>query len=235
MAKMYSIICTRNMQAPTAKILKQSLLKKGVQDVYFIENSFSIFDGYRGAAQHLSKQFSNDDVLIFHHDDIEILEACNFEQAFEPLKRPDTGFIGVAGTRRFTATGAWWSPEISEAESLPYLSGRVYHRLNDTIQMNQYGPVGQVMALDGVLLACTWAAFQAVDPFYRPNRFFGPWDYYDINACFRMHAAGRKNYTAELPIVHLSEGSIEGRMGWKHNRAALLTEFASQLPLQCGH
>ena len=208
MPNLFSVVCTRDPTSVNVAAMLKSLERvAGTAHVHFVEGASSIFAGYQTGVEALSEQLSDDDVLMFHHDDIDFIgKQTDLNLELAKLQEPGAGFVGVAGTRRFTETGQWWAPEAIEEASLPFLSGVIYHQSNQQVWKNTYGDLGPVAILDGVFMACTYRTYQKIQPFHPPESFTGEWDYYDVWACYRALQHGLTNYTLDIPMLHRSMG-----------------------------
>lgn len=223
--KIYSFLCTRSNQLPkTTSNLLEYFKQCGVIAKPLINQS-SIFKAYSNALNDLS--VSKDDIIIFCHDDIEILTRPEvFTQLLEEnLSKDDTGFVGVAGTRFFPADAVWWNQEFWQGHS-----GVVYHG-KDLSSMGQtlFGPLGQVVVLDGVFLAAKVKTLYDIQ-MTKPKFFNGEWDFYDIFYTFQTYLKGLKNLTLPIHIRHESVGEIAGRDSWHENRVSFLNRFGTYLP-----
>jgi predicted O-linked N-acetylglucosamine transferase (SPINDLY family) len=183
-------------------------------EVIGIHDAKSICEAYnRGAAK------AKGDVLIFCHDDIELVHDDFAVRLLTHLQRHDV--IGVAGTSRLV-NGDWGHG------GLPHNHGQIIHRppdeaARDKDKMRGYiylaaglqQPVmTNVQALDGVFIAThrhVWAALKF------DEETFNGFHLYDIDFTYRAYLAG---YTMAIPLdlllIHFSTGRYD-RVWMKHN------------------
>ena len=169
----------------------------GIQhEIIGIHDARSLCEGYnRGARQ------ARGDVLVFSHDDIEIVSEDFSTQLLAALESHDV--VGLIGTTR--ARGAAWI-----FGDWPHLHGQVGMPVADggytVTAYRMTGPVtAGVQAMDGLFIAARRAAWQAV-PF--DEEAFDGWHLYDMDFSFRAHRAGlRCAVLNSLLIVHDSLGN----------------------------
>ena len=120
----YSLTCTRSgdLSETTSNLLEYFKKCNITSKVLTDENS--IFEAYSNGIESINGNL--EDIVILCHDDIEILTSPEvFTQLLkEKLSINDTGFIGIAGTRRFAKSAVWWDMEEWKAGSH---SGYVFH------------------------------------------------------------------------------------------------------------
>jgi|10_taG_2_1085330.scaffolds.fasta_scaffold23339_4 hypothetical protein len=225
--KIYSLTCSRDekLSETTSKLLEY-FERCDITSKILVGES-SIFEAYAKGIDSL--EADREDIVILCHDDIEILsDPTVFTQVLqEKLSKEDTGFVGVAGTRRFAQTAIWWDKEEWMAGSH---SGIVYHG-NDIFEMQPtlFGNTGQVVVMDGVFLAAKVKTLRTIQ-MKKPTTFVGKWDFYDIFYTFQAHRKGLKNYTLPIQIRHESLGELAGRDSWHKNRESFISYFGKELP-----
>ena len=141
-------------------------------EVHLLVGQASIFSAYKEKENTLN--LMKDDLVVLCHDDIRILaDKSIFLNLLETsLNKPNTGFVGVAGTRILNADGVWWNG-IQTPESRGWLSGAAYHGKGiDKMQLTYFGPVSQVVVLDGVFLAAKGATLNSIQ-LGKPKSFAG--------------------------------------------------------------
>ena len=197
-----------------------------------LENKASIFEAYDEAVR---EHVSDTDVVIFCHDDIEILSnTVAFNTALKPLEGPkQLGFFGVAGTRVFGKSGMWWNEvgKIPLAHSANPLSGQVFTGANkEGMYSTMYGIYGAVSILDGVLLAAQGKTLKQLN-LKQPKSFSGGWDYYDVFYTHQTYKKKLENRTVPIILRHDSPGEM--KQGWYQNREVFLKvlDKADKLPI----
>lgn len=162
-----------------------------------IHDARSLSEGYnRGIAR------SRGDVVIFSHDDIEILAPNLTARLRGHLEKFD--LVGVAGTDKLIKP-LWHSA------GPPHIFGQVgYPHQAGGFEVQIYGApkraVGGVQALDGVFLA---ARRSVLDAMRFDEETFQAFHLYDIDFSFRAHLQGfRLAVCNDLMLVHASTGDF---------------------------
>lgn len=189
-------------------------------EIIGIHDARSLCEGYaRGLAR------SRGDIVVFCHDDIEILTPDFAARLRAQLEHFDV--VGPVGTTRMT--GASWL-----YSGWPHQHGIVVHaaRGPNPFRVEVYGApaaaVPGVQALDGLFLAGRRAAVEAVG--FDAVTFDG-FHIYDIDFTFRAHRAGlRVAACPDLWMVHRSTGRMDAV--WRRYAARFLERHAGTLPPQ---
>jgi hypothetical protein len=208
-----------------------SFLKSAGWEVVVLSKYSSIFEAFRTGME--SFKINAEDYVIFCHDDIEILTNPKDFNYFidEKLEKPDTGFVGVAGTKLLKNSCVWWEDLNKKTEYLNPLSGFVLHgKKTEKMFGNWYGPYGRVAVLDGLFLCAKGSTLYSIN-LKKPEVFNGMWDFYDIYYTAQTTVKGKKNYTVPIQLVHESIGELAGRDSWHENRKAFAVAFSDHLPL----
>ena len=223
----YSLTCTRDKDLSKTTTNLLEYFKNCNIESKVLYGEKSIFEAYDKGLDDLNANL--DDIIIMCHDDIEILTRPEVftHMLKEKLKKDNTGFVGIAGTRRFAKTGVWWDMEQWKAGSH---SGYVFHGEDlDSMSATFFGQLGEVVVMDGVFLAATKKTLRSIQ-LKQPKAFVGKWDFYDIFYTFQTYQKGKKNYTLPIQIRHESIGELAGRDSWHKNREAFLKIFGKNLP-----
>jgi hypothetical protein len=223
----YAVICTRSREEvkPITHQLVEYFASGGIK-VLLMARSASIFTAYAKAFNHIKPK--DDDIIIFCHDDIAIRDSIEVfkENLAKELEDPDTGFVGAAGTTYLSENAVWWNQHFWQQGKH---RGCVYHKLDGIRESKtDYGPPGQVVALDGLFLAAKPKVIREVG-LEKPEYFTGEWDFYDIHYTTTAHNKGFKNKTMSMNILHDSLGELVGRDSWHKNREAYIAH--TELPL----
>ena len=234
--QIFSIICTRERDITgVAKGLVDTLLGFGVV-VKLLVNENSIFEAYKKGLD--SCKANPNDIIIFCHDDIQILnDKVSFVQALAPCVRSTTGIVGPAGTTHLGEDAVWWRQD-RWAQGLHRglvkhimkgQPGRVLSNSATMITPTSYGPHGPVVALDGLFLAARKEVWDKVG-LEKPTYFEGLWDFYDIHYTTKAHNLGFENHAVPIDLIHHSNGELVGRDSWHKNRKAFIAN--TELPLK---
>ena len=225
----YSLTCTRDeVPSETTANLLEYFKRCGIESKLLI-NKKSIFTAYSNGVEDLGADL--EDIIIFCHDDIEILtDPKVFTHLLkEKVTKENTGFVGVAGTRIFSKSAVWWDLQLWQQGAH---SGCAFHGKHiTTMDSSFYGKYGQVIVMDGIFLAASVRTLRKIQ-LTKPKSFAGNWDFYDIFYTFQAHLKGLKNYTIPVQIRHESVGELTGRDSWHKNRSAFLHLFGKHLPSQ---
>lgn len=223
--KIFTILCTRDKNSnPIRQKLVDTLSSFGIY-VKMLINQDSIFSAYKKGLEGCDA--AENDIIIFCHDDIEILNnKASFLATLSVCLDASTGIVGPAGTTFLDVDAIWWN---QKRWAKGFHSGKVKHITNSQLHTTDYGPYRRVVALDGLFLAArkeTWDKVKLEKPTY----FDGLWDFYDIYYTTTAHNLGYKNYAVPIDLLHHSNGELAGRDSWHNNREAFIAN--TKLPLK---
>ena len=228
----YLSICTRDKHSKA--LLELMHYSKGLNTTlsnhanYVVaHNASSIYEGHSNNIKELEERASppkDNDIIVLVHDDVEILSApAKFSYLTSLAAKPGVGFVGVAGACNFTKNGSWWNARLSgEAR------GFVWQGDNEvTMTPNYFGPAGQVVVLDGCLIAATYKTLKDIG-LSQPEYLSSGWDYYDIHMTFLAHYKGYANYVVPIMIRHESSGQM--REGWYQAKNEFMRKWGVAIP-----
>jgi GT2 family glycosyltransferase len=209
------IICSIDDRKFTAaEQMYRRLLGESAQ-IIRITDAKGMCEGYnRGIAQ------SSGDVLIFSHDDVEILSPDYAQKLQRHLQSFD--IVGLAGTTRLVA-GYWI------AAGPPYIFGQVGHTAKPGPYHIQFfgghGPVIEnIKVVDGLMFAVRRAVIEKI----RFDESFDSFHLYDLDFCTQAHAAGfRLAVARDIAVIHDSQGSFDQR--WRQYAAKFEKKWAARL------
>lgn len=220
------IIPSKTPQVPKTLL---NFYTEGGWEVHVMDGCSSIFEAFSKGVE--KAKVKPEDYVIMCHDDIHILtNPTDFNTIIDKLlQKNKIGFLGVAGTRILKESCVWW--EGMNLHPAGHLAGNVYHGTTFTdMRSTYYGPEGEVVAMDGVFLACTGRTIKQIK-LSKPKKFKGDWDFYDVYYTVQAHLKGLKNYVIPIQIFHRSLGEINGKDSWHKNREALSEMLEDKLPI----
>jgi hypothetical protein len=222
----YAIISTRHkIVSPVTKQLLAKFKEFDVE-VKLLVNQTSIFEAYSKGLK--ACETKDDDVIIFCHDDIELVcTRTEFYKAMGMTLNRACGIIGPAGTTHLDSEAVWWNHEHWKAGKH---RGRVLHAKGEEAEKTYYGEFGRVVVLDGLFLAANVKVWERIG-MSKPDYFEGDWDFYDLHYTAKAHSYGYKNQAVMLDLIHHSIGDTTGRESWHKNKAAFIEN--TNLPLTC--
>lgn len=192
-------------------------------EIIGIHDARSLTEGYnRGIRQ------SSGSVLIFSHDDIEIVCTDFVEKLKRHLQQFDVA--GPAGTTRLIS-GCWFEAGI------PYIHGQVTHpRDSGVFMVSIYDrgqaalqgqvAVGDIQALDGLFIA---ARRSVLDRVAFDECIFDGFHGYDVDFTYSAFLAGfRLGVFYDIPIIHASMGKFDEV--WEEYNQRFVRKYAAALP-----
>jgi len=228
--KKYAVICTREEKYSSELTNLIDFYKEcGFESIEVNVKAESMLEAYKNSVKKINP--FNNDIIVFCHDDIEILlnpKQFNFVLEQKLLSKK-VGFVGVAGSKILLPNACWW-----DYSSLSSGKGTGFVTHGDSLPKSTstyYGPFGPACVLDGLFLACKGRLLKKVSlehPDYLPYK----WDFYDLHLTFQAHRLGFQNTTAPFFIKHSSSGlgAIEAGGEWNKNREAFIKKWRSILP-----
>lgn len=225
--KYHAIICSRTSNQPKSLEGLLSYYRGANINTTVMLDQSSIFTGYSTAVNKLEYE-SLDDIVILCHDDIEIItDKDEFKAILScELNRPNTGFIGIAGTTLLDRDATWW--EMGKRQQ-GFHRGFVFQGNNRfTMTPNYFGPYGNVVCLDGCFLAAKLSTLLFIG-MEKPSYLIDEFDFYDIHYTIKSYESGFNNRTVPIIAMHHSSGQM--RPSWYTNRQCFIKEH--RLPIRC--
>lgn len=192
------------------------LLEHEPFEIIRIPDAKSLAEGYnRGIAQ------SSGSILIFSHDDIEILSP-DFAQKLK-FSLANCDVLGVAGTSRLV--NALWT-----AAWQPYIHGVVIcPSSTSSYVINVYGVEGpltpDIQALDGLFFAVNRTVVDKIQ--FDPTTFDG-FHCYDLDFTYQAYLSGLKiSVSNEIIIIHESVGGFD--KNWEKYGQRFMEKYRGKL------
>lgn len=182
-------------------------------------HEFVVIDDARSLAEGYNRALAacHHDIVVFSHDDVELLSAAPFDALERALREHD--IVGVAGSTRVTGPAVMWAGH-------PHLHGGVAYPAGDggwdaTVYSLASGILGGMQALDGLLIAARREAARAVA--FDAATFDG-FHFYDLDFTYRAHLAGRRvAVTTEVAAIHASAGGFDDE--WRRGAQRFAAKF----------
>jgi tetratricopeptide (TPR) repeat protein len=195
-----------------------ALLSNVTHEIVGIHDAKSLCEGYsRGIMK------ANGDILIFSHDDIEIVSPDFAAKLMSYLGVYD--LIGVAGTTKLVGP-AW------VYAGWPHSHGQVGHIHKVTGQLTVQAfdirtrCISNAQAMDGIFLAARREVAERVG--FDQTTFDG-WHHYDLDFTFSAYLAGfRSAICNDICIIHESIGNWGE--DWQHYANAFMQKHGDKLP-----
>jgi glycosyltransferase involved in cell wall biosynthesis len=175
------------------------------------------------AAYNRGIEMSRGELLVFCHDDIEIMQADFGQRLLADFEQYDV--FGVAGTSRMV-DGYWGTA------GQPLLFGQVLQKNEDkdgyTLYMFDFHdkPMPQIQGLDGLFIAARREAAEQIG--FDQERFDG-FHLYDADFSFRAHLAGlRVGVSRWILLFHQSHGDKNAE--WQRGMDRFQEKFRDVLP-----
>jgi len=179
-----------------------------------IGDAKSLAEGYtRGL------ECSRHDLVVFSHDDVELVSPHPFEALQEALNSYD--IVGLAGSRLVTGPAVTWAGH-------PHLHGWVSYPATAPVAGFTAAPLSlragvldNMQALDGLFFACRKSAVRKVG--FDAQAFDG-FHYYDLDFTLRAHRAGlRLAVSTDVLAIHASSGNFGD--AWQRYRARFTKKY----------
>ena len=226
--RIYTFICSR-YDRPPVNFGKLVNFMNTVGEIRILYDQIGIFNGYENGLESFGDAIKSDDIVVLCHDDIQIFTSpLDFKLILEEeLSRPNTGFVGVAGTTHLGKNAMWWDPE----KRLKGLHKGFVFQGHDIYNLspNYFGAHGNVVCLDGLFLACKKSTIDLIGGLGKPGQFKNGWDFYDIFYTISAYEKGLFNRTVPILLTHYSDGMM--RPTWDENRKEFCKMF--RLPIVC--
>jgi hypothetical protein len=210
------VVCSRDEQeGRRIREHYEELLAGRPFEIVHVYDARSLCEGYnRGFAK------TSGDVVIFSHDDIEIVTEDFATRLLRHLSSCDV--VGLAGTSQLAGavwTSAGW-PRLHGCLGQRYPAGRGF-------SFECYGPIARapIEAVDGLFLAANRATCKAI-PFDEAS--FDGFHFYDVDFSYRAFLAGyRIAVPWDILAVHDSVGSFDA--GWQKYAEIFLVKHKGRI------
>ena len=193
---------------------------ENIEIVLYPENTHGLPRVYNHAMGNLGAQ---DDIVIFCHDDIYLLDFYWIDNLIVGLERFD--IVGLAGNRTRVKNQPSWLFKDAALKDIDFasLSGMVAHGKSlPPTSLSIYGPpLQEVELLDGVFLACR-AGLLAKHQLRFDELF--EFDFYDLDFCRTARQKGLRLGTLMTSVMHESAGNF-GISAWQKAMANYLLKW----------
>jgi hypothetical protein len=179
-----------------------------------IPDARSLTEGYtRGLAK------SRHGIVVFSHDDVELMSGGPFEALDRALEGNDV--VGIAGARLVTGPAVMWSghPHLGGFVALP--DAQAPESMVAWVYSLECGVLAGMQSLDGMFLAARREAALAIG---WDTATFDGFHFYDLDFTYRAHLAGlRVALTTDISALHMSDGSFDA--SWQRHAARFVAKF----------
>ena len=174
----------------------------------FFENTVGLGAAYNAAIS----EAQPDDILVFVHDDVLLLDYLWPSRILWGLQTFD--ILGVAGNiRRVPKQPCWWLNERGTRDDPQYLSGVVAHGNGLPFNLSVFGQTFQhCKLLDGLFLVTKKTTLASANLRFDPQFDF---HFYDMDFCRQAEILHVSMGTLPLAIMHASRGARD--ISWKEN------------------
>jgi len=167
----------------------------------------------------LAEDFSENDIIVFAHEDIKIKDKYFTEKLNMVFKKDTIGLCGVIGTKEFTESGMWW------ANTPDKLNGHIIQENNGNTQHLVKGELGyyeDIVAVDGLLFAINGKLIKDGLIFDESFKFH----HYDIDICFQVLESKYKVVIADILLQHKSMGLGSLNDDYKESKKQLISKWS---------
>ena len=190
------------------------------------DRKFNIFQKYNKAIEELIKKgIVDDDVFIFCHNDVGILDT-EFKNKIETtFKETDVTAIGIVGTAELRDHGCWWQ-SVPNTLRGHLIQGAKDKRTLEGIHLIK-GAIGffnDVVAVDGLFMAVKAKVFRDTSIRFRSD-IFSDNHFYDLSFCLDLLLAGYNLGTIDLLVYHQSQGSPNTAEVWTRERDKFVSYY----------
>lgn len=175
-------------------------------------------EGIRKCLDNSDFELKREDVVIFCHSDVLILDKYFREKVEIVFQNEEIGLLGVIGTKEFTNNGMWW------ANTPDKLFGHIVQENGDKnihLKKGEIGYCDEIVAVDGLLMAVK--AGLIIDGL-RFDEQFG-FNFYDIDLCLQVKQTGKLVAIADVLVKHKSVGLGSLTQEWKDEKELLLMKW----------
>lgn len=218
---MITVVCsTRDIDSNYEKMLRST---SGVKDedlevLMFTNNGeMSLTQVYN-----LGLEKSKNNIVVFAHDDIEILSKNWAQKLYKHYEKTDYAILGVAGTKLLDQTGVWWNNKESMYGSVMHTDG--FKSWTSEYSYNFGDRIKDVVVVDGVFFSCNKNRIKKTF-----NENYNGFHFYDILFCFENFKEDvRIGVHFDISIKHKSVGDVNDE--WNNNRLKFIDAESTNLP-----
>jgi GT2 family glycosyltransferase len=166
-------------------------------------------------------------VLVFMHEDVWMMEKDWDTALLKKFRElPEMQILGVAGTALLNAQPyAHWP-----AANIPYTFGKVAHINKKSEEFflalyNERDGDQEAVVVDGLWFAIRKTLFEKCR---FDEQTFTKFHFYDLDICMQALEFGKVYVTADIRVLHKSEGSFEGE--WREWSQIFVEKWKDKLP-----
>jgi hypothetical protein len=231
---MINFIVARHNDNNWHNCLEPSLKQMGNNRVFQIGDQpgqiQNIFYKYTGGILALLQNNCNDnDIVIFCHEDVKILDPF-FNQKIEEVlnTQRDIGVLGVTGSTELNEEGGWWANKPEKLRGY-IIQGKDNYNVDDGYYLlkGARGYFNDLCVVDGLFLATTGRILKEGVGFDLQTYPDGN-DFYDIDFCLTVLEKGYKVACADIAIFHKSQGMGALTDSWKINHDRMVNKWKTK-------
>ena len=204
----------------------ESIYRKEFHDTYtsntkIMSGTDNIFRKYNNAVRDIGALNEND-VVIFLHDDITILEK-DFNEKIEMYfkYKKNVGIAGVIGTTIFPEAGGWWMVDRQIHTRGKIMQG---HPHKEPYLMNdKTGMYDDLVSIDGCIMMIRGSVFHK---FRFDEETYDGFHFYDVDTCLEIMKMGLDVGTIDVLVQHESEGPMPAT--WQTNKDKFIQKWTKQ-------
>ena len=204
------------------KFLGPSLKKLKNSDYHLtrVYGKQDIFQKYNQGLNELKPRLKSDDVVVFLHEDITILDEFFIKKIQMYFQhKTKVGIAGVIGTTKYSEHGGWWMVDRTvhgRGSIMQGHPGGAPHMMTD-----RKGNFDDLVSVDGCIL---FMKSDLAKRFQFENTAIDGFHFYDSDSCFKALRMGFDVGTIDVLVQHESEGPMPE--SWNTNKDKFIKKWS---------
>lgn len=194
-----------------------------ITNEHLIDNGIpnGIFEKYNlGAKYYIDKGLDDNDIVVFCHADVKILDEAFEEKLEYAFSRLNISVAGVIGATELHETGGWWLSDQSLHR------GHLIQWTNATESYHMTRAIGNfqnMTVVDGLFMAVRGSLVKNLG--FDSINFVGSYDFYDYDYCLEALRKGSDIAVLDILVEHHSNGSGIYKDSWEKNKQIFLEKW----------